>query len=155
MNNAADDTATPKVTSAAVTRSVTGVVAAGALALIVVAGVLFAQGRPGARRATAPSTSPAPAAAVTAAAAASSVNADIADFAFSPNPIIVTVGSTVTWTNKDAFAHTIKFAAADAGPAESPSLGSGATFAKTFTAPGTYAYICGIHNSMTGSVTVK
>ncbi len=137
------------------------VVFAGA-ALLAVAAILFVQGRPHkATTATSPavsSTAPgSPSVDATAGpAVAGPLAVNIADFAFSPNPAVIAVGSTITWTNKDSFAHTVKFAASNGAAAEeSPSLGSGANFSKTFATPGTYAYICGIHNSMTGTVTVK
>ena len=34
-------------------------------------------------------------------------------------------------------------------------LGQGASYSATFSTPGTYAYLCGIHNSMTGTVVVE
>jgi plastocyanin len=37
---------------------------------------------------------------------------------------------------------------------DSGDLANGASFSHTFTAPGTYAFHCNIHPSMTGSVTV-
>ncbi|HEX2280389.1 MAG TPA: hypothetical protein VHG52_01380, partial [Thermomicrobiales bacterium] len=48
-----------------------------------------------------------PAAAEDAAAgAAAEVPVDIRDFAYSPNPIEISVGDTVTWTNQDQVPHT-------------------------------------------------
>ena len=38
---------------------------------------------------------------------------------------------------------------------ESKHLAKGETFSITYAKPGTYDYICGIHNYMTGSVSVK
>jgi plastocyanin len=75
----------------------------------------------------------------------------IADFAFADQATTVTAGSTVTWTNTDAFAHSV--IGAD-GSFTSEPLATGDAFAHTFDAPGTFAYICGIHPSMTGSVVV-
>jgi plastocyanin len=78
--------------------------------------------------------------------------AGIADFAFSPDPLTVKVGQIVTWTNRDRFAHTVK---AKDGSFDSGDLAQGGAFSTTFDAPGPHAYICGIHNSMTGTVVVQ
>ena len=84
-------------------------------------------------------------------AAGQAVAATIVDFAFSPEPVRVTAGQTVTWTNKDPFAHSIKSSDGSFGSAP---LTQGASYSATFSTPGTYAYLCGIHNSMTGTVVV-
>jgi plastocyanin len=76
----------------------------------------------------------------------------IKDFAFSPETVMVKVGNAITWTNGDGFAHSVK--SAD-GSFVSQDLQQGQTFTTTFTAPGTHAYVCGIHNSMTGTVVVE
>ena len=78
---------------------------------------------------------------------------DIAEFSFKPPSLTVSVGATVTWTNKDGFAHSVK-PDKDSFPT-SPNIDQGKTFSHTFTKAGTYPYICGIHNSMTGTVIVK
>jgi plastocyanin len=87
--------------------------------------------------------------AVAAAPTASSVA--IADFAFAPAQLTVTSGTTITWTNSDGFAHTVD--AAD-DTFVSDALDQGASFSHTFDAAGTFAYICGIHPSMAGTVVV-
>ena len=75
----------------------------------------------------------------------------IADFTFGPGDLSVPAGSTVTWTNDDPFPHTL---VATDGSFTSPELASGDQFEFTFEAAGTYVYVCGIHPSMTGTVTV-
>jgi plastocyanin len=75
----------------------------------------------------------------------------IKDFTFSPRAVTVKVGTQVTWTNGDPFAHSIK--SAD-GTFNSSPLDQGKTFQAVFSKAGTFAYICGIHNSMTGMVIV-
>jgi plastocyanin len=75
----------------------------------------------------------------------------IADFAFGPPEITVAVGATVTWTNQDSVSHTVD---ANDNSFVSESLGQGATFSHTFDVAGTFAYICGIHPSMAGTVVV-
>jgi len=92
------------------------------------------------------------AATTTAAPAGQAVAATIVDFAFSPEPVTVKAGQTVTWTNKDPFAHSIQ---SGDGSFDSAPLGQGASYSATFSTPGTYAYLCGIHSSMTGTVVVE
>ena len=88
-----------------------------------------------------------------AAAAGATVDIAIAGFEFGPADAVVQVGTTVTWTNNDGRDHTI-VAANDAFP-ESPNMGDGATYSFTFTEPGTYPYICGIHTQMRGTIVVE
>ena len=80
------------------------------------------------------------------------VAVSIRDFAFSPTPITVAAGTTVTWTNEDSAAHTVTFD--DASVPSSEVLARGATFSITFATAGTYTYYCSIHPSMRGTVTV-
>gem|GEM_PF-1123506 len=91
--------------------------------------------------------------------------ANLADKAFSPDAVTVSVGDTVTWTNNDSQGHTIT---SGTGPND-PNMGSqfnsspgyahiitpGATFSHTFNATGTFQYFCELHPTMVGSVTVK
>ena len=76
---------------------------------------------------------------------------EVAGFQFKPKAITVKSGSTVTWTFKDDQDHNVKL---DDGSFKSDNLKDGATANHTFASAGTFAYKCGIHNSMTGSVTV-
>jgi plastocyanin len=76
----------------------------------------------------------------------------ISNFAFAPTTLTVKVGTTVTWTNHDADAHTVT--SKGAGPMRSAALNTGGSYSVTFNKPGTYAYYCQIHPFMTGSVTV-
>jgi plastocyanin len=64
----------------------------------------------------------------------------------------VAVGTAVTWTNRDGFAHTVK---ADTAPFASDLLNQNAGFTQTFDTPGTYSYHCTIHPFMKGEVTVQ
>lgn len=82
-------------------------------------------------------------------AAERSVN--IQGSAFSPQSLQVANGDTVTWTNSDALAHSVK---STAGFFDSPTLGSGQSFSFTFTQQGSYAYFCSIHPSMTAEIRV-
>jgi plastocyanin len=78
----------------------------------------------------------------------------IAGFTFMPSPVTVPPGGTVTWTNDDDAAHSISDTSPMAAP-QSKSLNKGDTFSITYPRPGTYPYVCGIHNYMQGSVEVK
>ncbi|MGH9135822.1 MAG: cupredoxin domain-containing protein [Acidimicrobiales bacterium] len=78
---------------------------------------------------------------------------DIAAFAFEPQMLEVAAGTTVTWTNRDDVAHTVR----DEGGlevGESEPLAADGTFELTYDEPGSYPYICGIHQYMTGTVVV-
>jgi len=72
--------------------------------------------------------------------------------AYAPNPIAVTVGGTVTWTNNDTVTHT---STADGGAWNSSSIAPGGTFSRTFSSAGTFQYHCTIHPGMVGTVTVQ
>lgn len=75
----------------------------------------------------------------------------IVDFAFSPATLTIQVGDTVTWTNADAVVHT---ATAGSGAFDSGDLAQGESYSVTFTAPGTYDYLCTPHPDMTGRIVV-
>lgn len=86
-------------------------------------------------------------------ATAANASVSIADFAFSPASLTVAAGDTVTWTNNDpGIPHTVS--SDSGGELASGQMAGGATYQKTFTAAGTYAYHCDIHPSMTGQVIV-
>ncbi len=74
----------------------------------------------------------------------------IKSFSFNPGSITVPVGSTITWTNQDAVAHTVTGAGFDSGP-----MAQNATFSHTFTTRGTFGYHCIFHSSMVALVTVQ
>lgn len=74
---------------------------------------------------------------------------DIKDFAFNPDTITVTKGTTVTWTNKDSAPHTVKGTAFT-----SETLNQGQSYSYTFNEAGTFEYQCGIHPSMRAKVIV-
>jgi plastocyanin len=76
----------------------------------------------------------------------------IVDFGFNAADITVKVGTTVTWTNTGQRPHTVT--STDSGFTSSGTLGNGSTYAVTFQKAGTFAYVCSIHGSMKGTVTV-
>jgi plastocyanin len=75
----------------------------------------------------------------------------IANYAFDPASLTVTVGTTVKWTNQDSVGHTVT---ADDNSWASGNLNQGDSFSYTFTKTGTYAYHCGVHPSMKATITV-
>ena len=100
--------------------------------------------------------SPAPGTPSSAPASVAPVGGDavtIAGFAFEPGTLTVKVGATVTWTNKDSATHTVVWQ--DGSQGSGSLKAGGAPYARTFDTPGTFAYACGIHASMTGTVVVE
>lgn len=76
----------------------------------------------------------------------------IQGMAFNPSTITVAAGTTITWTNKDAIAHTVTSLT---NLFNSGNIGTGGTYSFTFTTAGSYSYYCAIHPTMTASVTVN
>lgn len=100
--------------------------------------------------AAAPSLTAAPAA-----AAAAAVSLDIQGFTFPANTDVAK-GTKVTWTNKDAVGHTVTSGTPPTkdGKFDGPVAAAG-SFSVTFSEAGIFKYFCSIHNSMTGTITVK
>ena len=72
--------------------------------------------------------------------------------AFSPSPLEVTAGATVTWTNTDTVDHT---STSNAAGWNSGTIAPGRQFSVAFPNAGTFAYHCTIHPGMVGTVVVK
>lgn len=77
---------------------------------------------------------------------------------FDPNPIDVTVGTSIIWTNDDEAAHTVT----SGNPADGPNglfdsglITSGASFEYGFYQKGAFEYFCLVHPWMTGKVVVS
>jgi plastocyanin len=83
--------------------------------------------------------------------AAAATGVTIKNFLFAPRAITVHVGDSVSWTNQDSAPHT---ATANDGSFDTGQLAKGKSGSHTFTKAGTFAYICSIHPSMKGTVTV-
>jgi predicted lipoprotein with Yx(FWY)xxD motif len=88
-----------------------------------------------------------------AAHAHATVQVTIQNAAFSPQTITVAPGTTVIWTNKDSFDHTVT-SDTNAWP-DSGNLATNRTFSHTFANAGTYTYHCAIHPYMTAKVIVS
>jgi plastocyanin len=88
---------------------------------------------------------------------------ELTDDAYSPNPVEVTVGDTVTWINDDSTTHTATSGSPDSGSTgmfggtdESPEIidADGGTQSFTFDEAGEFPYYCTLHPSMVGTVIV-
>lgn len=94
------------------------------------------------------------------AALADTVDVRIQGFAYRPNQITVTAGTTVRWTNMDGIEHTVTSQTGPGTLVPSGLFNSGlmdfhATFEFTFTELGVIDYFCIPHgSSMQGRVTV-
>ena len=78
-------------------------------------------------------------------------SSSLTDTAFQPNPVQVSVGDTITWTNDDTQPHTVtsgqngqpdgRF---DSSPNFNPLMVPGQTFSHIFTEAGQYPYFCAL-----------
>jgi plastocyanin len=84
--------------------------------------------------------------------ASGSVTVVVKQFSFNPPNLTVTKGTKVTWKFEDDTNHNVL---AGDKSFKSKDLKTGGSYSFTFNTPGKYAYICGIHQYMNGSVTVK
>jgi plastocyanin len=75
-------------------------------------------------------------------------------YLFVPTAIAVTAGTTVTWTNRDHFTHSVQFL--DGGLPPAPLVMEPSASARfAFDMPGLYHYQCHLHpQNMQGTVTV-
>ena len=85
--------------------------------------------------------------------AAAEVAVDIRDFAYSPNPIEIAAGDTVTWTNQDEVPHTAT--GEDRDVLQSGTIAPGASFSQAFPEAGEFGYFCEFHPNMAGTVVVQ
>ena len=74
----------------------------------------------------------------------------IQGMAFNPATKTISVGTTITWTNKDAYTHTVTSGVPNSpdGLFNSGNLSNGDTFSFKFTSAGTFKYYCMIHGAM-------
>jgi nitrite reductase (NO-forming) len=84
-------------------------------------------------------------------------SSSLTDDAYQPNPVQVSVGGTVTWTNDDTQPHTVTSgeAVTPDGNFDSGIMAPAATFDFTFTEAGEYPYFCLLHPNMVGTVSVS
>ncbi|MFH8259266.1 cupredoxin domain-containing protein [Streptomyces roseolus] len=97
---------------------------------------------------------PAPASPPPSATSVSEERIVIKDFRFEPADLTAAPGARISVVNEDSAPHTVT--AEDADVFDTGTIEGGQT--ATFTAPptaGTYRYLCDIHPSMTGTLTVR
>ena len=89
-------------------------------------------------------------------------SSSLTDTAYQPNPVEVSVGDTVTWTNDDTQPHTVTAGENgqpsgefDSSPNFNPLIAPQQTFEHTFTQAGEYPYYCALHPNMVGTVSVS
>ena len=71
---------------------------------------------------------------------------------FVPESLSVQRGDRVVWINKDLFSHT---ATATGGAFDSRNIAPNASWTYVASEPGRYAYLCSLHTTMTGALTVQ
>lgn len=84
-------------------------------------------------------------------AASTGATIAIKNFAFDPSILQIEAGTTVTWINHDAVPHTVT---AHDGSFDSGQLAQEQRYSRRFDVPGTYAYHCHPHPTMTGTIVV-
>lgn len=72
-----------------------------------------------------------------------------------PMEVSVPAGGTITWTNEDDFPHTVTKEGGPGPEFDSGEIDGGETFEQTFKDAGTIDYVCTIHPSQTGTITVE
>ena len=83
---------------------------------------------------------------------------EIVNFDFDPVELTVSAGTEVTFTNLDAFSHTVTAGTGDApmpDDFDSGRLPEGTSFQFAFDEPGTYVYYCELHPAMEASIIVE
>jgi plastocyanin len=78
----------------------------------------------------------------------------IDNFAFQPAELTVSVGTRVTWVNRDDVPHTATDTARQRR-FDSGTLDTDGRYTHVFSQPGTYEYFCAVHPHMTGRIIVK
>ena len=76
----------------------------------------------------------------------------IDNFVYSPVPLTVKVGTTVTWINHDDIPHTVD---STQGKFKSAALDTDDKFEFQFKEAGEYPFYCRIHPKMTGKIIVQ
>jgi plastocyanin len=76
----------------------------------------------------------------------------IDNFVYSPVPLTVKVGTTVTWINHDDIPHTVD---STQGKFKSAALDTDDKFEYKFSEAGEYPFYCRIHPKMTGKIVVQ
>jgi len=77
--------------------------------------------------------------------------------AYNPRNKTICPGTTITWINKDSYAHRITSGTRNSpdGLLDSGNIGENETFSFTYDNVGTSPYYCDIHSGMSGTITVQ
>ena len=81
----------------------------------------------------------------------------VIDYENTPATVTISAGDQVRWVNDGGLNHNIRSGADPVGDGawESPDLAAGASWARTFSTPGTYQCFCSLHPTlMSGTVVV-
>lgn len=84
--------------------------------------------------------------------ALSTTEIKIDNFAFAPQTITVSAGTTMTWINHDDIPHSV---VEKNTLFHSKALDTNDSYSFTFKQAGSYDYFCGLHPHMTGKIIVK
>jgi plastocyanin len=87
------------------------------------------------------------------------INGISGDNSYTPNPITINSGETITWYNADTVSHTVT-SGSDGDPDEgqlfdSDAILSNQAFTLKFDNKGTFDYYCVYHPTMVGEIVVK
>lgn len=85
----------------------------------------------------------------------SAVKVGMKDIQYVPKDVKVKKGGTITWTNSDTVTHTVTKVKGPGPEFNSDNLEVDATFEQKFTVAGTINYVCTIHPTQTGTITVE
>ena len=80
------------------------------------------------------------------------IHVEMRDVRFGPSHVVARVGEAIEWTNGDRVPHDV--VATKGAAFNSHQVGAGGTFTFQATAPGEIAYVCSLHQGMSGTITV-
>ena len=117
------------------------------LLLVLAAGCGEKEASPGSGTAGGTATDPA------SASGGDTVKVAMKDILFVPEKVTARVGQTVVWTNEDDIVHNVK--AEKGADFESKAISKDETYKAKLTKAGTIDYVCTIHPSQRGTITVN
>lgn len=79
----------------------------------------------------------------------------IYDYKFAPLTLTVPVGTTVSWVNHDTAPHTATHRSFGSEAFDSGTMPHTQIFRHKFRKPGTYPYLCVLHQGMQGTIIVQ
>lgn len=88
-------------------------------------------------------------------AQAQTIQVQVGDNFFAPDPIVIPPGSTVIWSNVGHADHTVTSDDGTGEQFDSKTLSPGGSFSHTFNQQGAFTYHCIFHEAMLGTVIVQ